>query len=198
MRSFFIVFVLFLIPTIPAHAQDYMQKFNQKCEAAGQTASFCSCAVNALSDRMRRNDEKDLEEYKAYLKTNTDVLLADPVMTQAKINAVCELYDVAQSYDIKATSVKREQGPDHAREWTDKKLAAMEQKEELVMSYGASNKTNGTLISGDYCRLNYEANQMSRDLAESSDGIYVKTRRMMEGQYRLSPFFASAHQARCK
>ena len=198
MKSIFTVFILFMVLAFPASAQDYEQKFNERCQKSGKTATFCTCAVSALSDHMRKNDERKLTQNKMHLKYATDALLKDPVMSQNKIDAVCKLYDEAQSYDQKATLVKRQQGHNQARQWTDKKLAAMKEKEDLVMSYGASKETNGTLVVGDYCKMNNEVNQMSRDLAESNKAIYGKVRRMMEGQIALAVFFSSGYKAGCK
>ncbi len=198
MKPVFIIFVLSLTLSMPVSAQDYVDAFNQKCVASGKTASFCSCAVDAFSDQMRKHDERKLEQSKMHLKHSTDALLADPVMTQGKIDAVCDLYDEAYSYDIKAALVKRQQSHEQARQWTDKKLAAMKQKEELVMSYGASRETNGALAVGDYCKLNHEVNEMSQDLAESKDVIYGRVRRLMQSQVGLKAFFGSAYKAGCK
>lgn len=198
MRFLSIFFLTFIFFSVQSHAQDSAQKFNIKCTKSGKTAAFCSCALDAFSDDMRKHDTRDLEKKKMHLKHYTDSLLADPVMTQDKISAVCDLYDEAHSYDVKAALVYREQGPEQASQLTEKKLAAMKQKEELAMSYGASSETNGALIAGDYCKLNNEVNQMSQDLSESNDVIYAKVRRSIDADVGTAPFFRSANKAGCK
>ena len=198
MRFIFSALILFTVLSLPAYAENEVKQFNERCEEAGKTASFCNCALSAFSDQMRKRDTRKLEESKLHLKYSTDTLLADPVMTQGKIDAVCGLYDEVQVYGIKSALVKREKGHNHARQWVDKKLAVMKRKEELVMSYGASRQTNGALAAGDYCKLNNEVNQMSQDLAESNDVIYARVRRMIEWQAGLQPFFSSAYKAGCK
>lgn len=198
MQFLSILFLTFFFFSVPSYAQDSAQKFNIKCMKSGKTAGFCTCALNAFSDHMRKSSARKLEKKKMHLKYNTDSLLADSVMTQDKINAVCDLHDEAHSYDLKAALVRREQGPEQASQWIEKKLSAMKQKEELVMSYGASRETNGALIVGDYCKLNNEVNQMSQDLSEGNDVIFAKVRRSIDAGVGVAPFFRSAHKAGCK
>lgn len=198
MRSLSIIFVVCSLIALPVLAQEYEQKFNARCTQSGKTASFCSCALEALSNDMRKQNTRKLAENKMHLKNSTEALLADPVMTQGKIDAVCDLHDEAHAHDVKASLTGRQQGPEQARQWTDKKLAAMKQKEELAMSYGASRETNAALVAGDYCKLRHEVNQMSQDLSESEDVIYAKVRRMIDAEVGFAPYFRSAYKAGCK
>lgn len=198
MRLLSVLFLICFLFSLPLHAQDHAQTFNVKCTKTGKTESFCSCTLNAFSDHMRKQNSRKLEENKMHLKLSTESILTDPVMTQSKINDVCNLYDEAQNYAFKEALVRREQGQEQARQWTDKKLAAMKQKEDLVMSYGASRETNAALAAGDYCKLNYEVNQMAQDLSESEDVIYAQVRRMIEADIGVSPFLRSGYKAGCK
>ena len=88
MKSIFTIFVMFMILSLPVLAQEHEQKFNARCTQSGKTASFCSCALEALSNDMRKQNTRKLAENKMHLKNSTEALLADPVMTQDKIDAI--------------------------------------------------------------------------------------------------------------
>lgn len=189
--------VAFFMST-PVFAQDGVQIYINKCTQGGKAMSFCTCALDAFSDRLRKNDERDIPMRKMELDQLTSKVLNDPVMTQAKIDAVCDIHDEVQYLDRKAAIINRLEGHEQARPWTNKKVAAMEKKEALAMSYGASRETILELVPGNFCQVRYELNEMTQDQASKDTKYYPKLHRYLEAQPGTAAVNGQGVRAGCK
>lgn len=193
------------VGAMPASAQGYMDEYRQGCQERNKAESFCSCALDAFSERLRKNDQRDLPRVKMNYEAELQSLLQDPALDEKKFSAACDLYDEAMAYDFEKTKLSLEYGAkgmvaprDEEKALVDKKLAALAQREKLVESYGVKHQTAGAIVGGDICKYRADYRQKAKDL-ETPDvnGLYVQAARKLELRIPYTVIFKSGHKM-CK
>jgi len=146
------------------------------------SASFCGCSLNAFSTFTRDRRQKKLPTLKMIVNGQTQGFLSDPATTKSKIDAVCDLHDLANENKKLGSQTKDRQ---KKREYTLKKLDLLEKKRSLAESYKLAPQTAGALLQGNYCDDRHELRQVLQDQAESADlketgQYYGELRRYLE------------------
>lgn len=178
------------------YAKDVIALYNAECSGKGQSASFCSCALDAFSEKLRKHDTKKMPEIERYYQDELSQLLKDPALNQQKIDATCDLYDQSIEYEKQARKV--DPRDPQKRELMNKKVEVMNEKEKLVMSYGALPASNGTLVHGKLCENRATYAQMEKDTANDNGGVYPAATRKMENMLSYGMIISVGHGAGCK
>lgn len=179
-----------------AYAQDAIAAYNSGCQAKNKSASFCNCSLKAFSDKRRKNDIKKLSDLKRYHADVNAQLMADPSLSAAKVDVVCDIYDEVKALDEKIAVARY--GTPEGSALTAQKVALMNKKEQLIMSYGAKNNSVGSLDQGTYCEYRSDIARIEADIAADNSQIYPFVLRTLESNPPYSIIFRAAYVAGCQ
>lgn len=120
-------------------------------------------------------------------------------MTQDKIDAVCDLHDLAAENNALAIANR---GSPESRAYSQKKLGFEKQKKSLVESYKLNPQSAG-IGSGNYCADRAKLIMQKQDIAISNDPknsgqLYPEVERLiLANPILFSQVYSAGDQARC-
>ena len=199
----YVLFVLSIIViAVPSSAgtDDLTASFVEQCTTISkQTPSYCECSLVAFSKTLRDARKRELQSLEVYEDGYRKGLLSDPAMTESKVDSVCDLHDEALEYDRQSHLLSRQTEKQAIHDLRVKKLELLEQKRNLVESYGANNQTAASLISGNYCDDRKKLREIRQDQAEDDEVIYGEVRRLLEASpnFYASAIFSTGRKSNC-
>lgn len=184
-RFFLTILILGFSYSPHADANELTGYYYEHC-LSRYSKSYCSCSLSAFSDGFRERHKKELPAKEMGFKDLTKNILADPVMTQGKLDAVCDLHDQALAQQWEAALANQAGDKEGYKHHTDKKIEMFNKKKELVQSYKPGAHAAGSLVSGNYCDNRNKLNQMKLDQADTGE-LYAELRRMLEVKHPYLP-----------
>ncbi|MCB1590991.1 MAG: hypothetical protein KDI90_00930 [Alphaproteobacteria bacterium] len=198
-RVYILVLAAVMFP-LSAYAEDVAAGFVKHCSAQPQrSASFCTCALKAFSDKLRKARKTELQKLERTVPENRKNLLADPAMSEGKVSAACDLHDRALEEERLASLAKFAGDQASYDQHTRKKLAFFADKKTLVESYGATHQTVGALVAGSFCDDRNKLEQIKKDFKQGENGLFPELLRNLENNpnYASVPISLTATRAGC-
>ena len=161
---------LFLVPAYVA-ADDLTHCVNR----FHQTESLCQCAVErgqqVFVDKKQAQQDRQFNQQADALNKRTEQLLADPNLTEQRINIVCDRFDEQYVYEESLPQNERMKRVDSRQMSTQeiqtltlKRREAAKDVHDLLHKFAASTKSYQTLFSqSGFCKGGYDLAKMKKE-----------------------------------